>query len=711
MSQEGPNYKENGSNTDLVFEFGPYLINVEQRVLTHDADEIHLAPKTFDLLLFLVERSNRIVKKEEVFESVWNNSFVEDANLVVHVSTLRKIFSADPESRVSIETFPKTGYRLNAEVRELARRDPEPIPATPLIPDQTAASEISGTSKRRNRLNWPIAGLVGLVGGAAIVYAILTAFWKAEIPEPTSVPLYRQLTFERGTIWSARYGPRGGQVIYGATFNGEPLELHMLSSPSTESQALDLRNTSLLSVSSKGEKAILRNQQYLYQFLHRGTLARMSVGSRAIRELAENVQEADWDPAGEELAIVRWNPEGNYLEYPIGKRLAETRGYFSFPRVSPAGDAIALFEHPIRWDNRGQLTIMRTDGTKIVSSDEWGGLEGLAWSGDEVWFTASKEGESYSLYAMKLDGSVRTIERGPSNLMLHDIAPNGSALLGSAIQQTDVYFDSPATKGKELSWLHLIGIGDLSTDGQAFLFTHFGAGSGKNYSTYLRKTDGSPAIRLGEGRALSLSPDGQFAVVKMSKPLSLRILPAGSGSAVTLRTESLDRFETAKWFPKSNGKIILTGSEANRPMRTFSHDLSGEGPVPITPEGVVGVLLSPDEQRLIATDETGRRGVYSFESRVFKPINGLNDGERILRWNSAGSAVFVFNPLELPIRIYQLDPLSGSRSLVSEIVPHNTSGLMGDVYLFVTPDGKSAIYGLRRYLIDLYEVDGLRNAS
>ncbi|MDI1242335.1 MAG: hypothetical protein PSX80_10480, partial [bacterium] len=446
---------------------------------------------------------------------------------------------------------------------------------------------------------------------------------------------------------------------------------------------------------------------YLYQFIHRGTLARMSIGSRAIRELAENVQEADWDPAGEELAVVRWNPEGNYLEYPIGKRLAETRGYFSFPRFSPGGDAIAFFEHSIRWDNRGHLTIAGTDGTRIVSSEEWGGLEGLAWSGDEVWFTASKEGESYSLFAMKKDGSVRPIEKGPSNLMLHDIADDGSVLLGSAIQQTDVYFDSPTAKGTELSWLHLIGIGDLSADGRAFLFTHFGAGSGKNYSTYIRKTDGSPAVRLGEGRALSLSPDGQFAIVKMSDPLGLRILPTGSGSAATLPTEVLDRLETAKWFPKSNAKVILTGSEANRPMRTFSLDLSSGGPVPITPEGIVGVLLSPDERRLIAIDETGLQGVYSFDDQVFRPINGLNHGERILRWNRAGNSIFVFNPLQLPIRIYQLHPLSGTRSLVSEIVPRSTSGLMGDVYLFLTPDGRSAIYGLRRYLIDLFEVDGL----
>jgi hypothetical protein len=153
--------------------------------------------------------------------------------------------------------------------------------------------------------------------------------------------------------------------------------------------------------------------------------------------------------------------------------------------------------------------------------------------------------------------------------------------------------------------------------------------------------------------------------------------------------------------------VILTGSEANRPMRTFSQDLSGGAPVPITPEGIVGVLLSPDERRLIATDEAGRQGVYSFDDQALNPIKGLNHGERILRWDQAGKSIFVFSTLQLPIQIYQIDPASGTRSKVSEIVPRSTSGLMGDVYLFVTPDGKTAIYGLRRYLIDLFEVDGL----
>ncbi|MDI1241958.1 MAG: transcriptional regulator, partial [bacterium] len=280
MPQEGLKTEENRSDCDIVYEFGSYLMDVGQRVLTRDGVEIHLAPKTFDLLLFLVERSNRIVKKEEVFESVWNNSFVEDANLVVHISTLRKMFSAHPDAGVSIETFPKTGYRLNAEVRELPRRDGVPISEATLIGDPSAAGDVSRPAERNDRFAWLAVGLVGFVLLAAFAFGFPSLFQRKTADAVVTVPSYKQLTFERGTIWAARYGPNGSQVVYGAKLNGGPLDLYMLSSPSTESQALSLRDTSLLSVSSKGDMAVLQNQHYLYQFIHRGTLARMSIGSR-----------------------------------------------------------------------------------------------------------------------------------------------------------------------------------------------------------------------------------------------------------------------------------------------------------------------------------------------------------------------------------------------------------------------------------------------
>lgn len=691
-----------------TYSFGDFtLADNERNLISSDGTTSPLTPRVHHLLIELLESGGRLVTKDELMDAVWPDSEVEEANLTQGISTIRKALKDSTFQPRYILTVPSRGYRFVAPVEVID--DSQTTETAPDIDKPGRSNEAQadlGHATIWSSLTSPQAMII-VATLAVLAVAAFALYPTVESAKPAPVPSYKQLTFERGTIWTARYMPNGGQIVYSATLNGGPKDLYLLSTPSTESQALNLQNASLLSVSKNGELAVLQNEAYLYQFIHRGVLSRMPVGAKALREVAENVQEADWDPEGDDLVIVRWAPDGNFLEYPIGTRLAETRGYFSFPRLSSDGNVIAYFEHAIRWDNRGHVVIIGKDGKKVVTSEEWNGLEGLAWNGDEVWFTASKSGEAYSLYAMKMDGTVRSVEKAPSNLMLHDVSVSGSALLGRAIQQTDVYFDGPDVKGSELSWLHLTGPADLARDGSSFLFTHFGAGSGKNYSVYLRKTDGSPAIRLGEGRALALSPNGQFAVSKISNPEGLRILPTRAGTATALPAGTVVRFGTANWFPNSD-RIILTGSEEGKPMRTFVQDLLGGDPVPITPEGIVGVLLSPDGDKLIAADEVGTKGLFSLSTNKFEPISGLETGDQILRWTSEGDSVFVFKPLELPIRIFKLDPRSGKRALTGEIVPRSTSGLIGNIYLFITPDGTSTIYGLRRYLIDLFEVEGLK---
>ena len=90
---------------------------------------------------------------------------------------------------------------------------------------------------------------------------------------------------------------------------------------------------------------MLENQRYLYQFINRGKLSRVPIDGEGMREIAENVQEADWSPDGASLAIVRWVDGRNRLEYPIGKILFETTGYINCPRVSPDGKRVAYLEH------------------------------------------------------------------------------------------------------------------------------------------------------------------------------------------------------------------------------------------------------------------------------------------------------------------------------------------------------------------------------
>src|ERR1700733_986231 len=107
-----------------LYEFGPFRIDPPERLLISQGHSIAVTPKAFDVLVILIQRSGRLVEKSQLMEAVWGDSFVEEGNLVVAISTLRKALGDDlGKERRYIQTVAKRGYRFVGEVREVA--DPE----------------------------------------------------------------------------------------------------------------------------------------------------------------------------------------------------------------------------------------------------------------------------------------------------------------------------------------------------------------------------------------------------------------------------------------------------------------------------------------------------------------------------------------------------------------------------------------------------------
>jgi DNA-binding winged helix-turn-helix (wHTH) protein/TolB-like protein/Flp pilus assembly protein TadD len=104
-----------------VYEFGSFRIDAENRILLQNGEIVPLQPKTFDLLLFLVENRGRILGKDELMTRVWSETVVEESNLTQHIYILRKILSLDADGQRYIETVPKHGYRFAAVVSQSAQ--------------------------------------------------------------------------------------------------------------------------------------------------------------------------------------------------------------------------------------------------------------------------------------------------------------------------------------------------------------------------------------------------------------------------------------------------------------------------------------------------------------------------------------------------------------------------------------------------------------
>jgi Tol biopolymer transport system component len=533
--------------------------------------------------------------------------------------------------------------------------------------------------------------------------ALIAVRWSTHPPVS-----YQQLTFRRGAIWSARFAADGQNIIYAASWAGKPLEIFLRPPGSTESQSLALQNAELLAVSRTGEMAVLLNSRQVAHFVSRGTLARVSLGGGAPREILDDVQQADWSGDGSKLAIIHDIGTVERLEYPIGKTLCETSGWISYPRISPKGDRVAFMEHQDRWDDRGRISVVDLNGHKEVLSEEWASEHGLAWSpdGKEVWFTANRSGEAYGLYAVNQKKQERVLARVPSDLMLHDVAPNGDVLLSSETYSTPVMALAPGqTTERDISELDGVSIYELSNDGKTFVFQYYGEGSGTNYASYLGKTDGSPSVRLGEGAAIALSPDGKWVISILNQPRQTVLMPTGSGETRVLDRSGLREFGDDHWTP--DGKhVVFSGQEDGKPSRSFIQDIEGGRPRPLTPEGITGTLISPNGQFLLTNVSNGKRSLFYIPQGSLREIRGLRRDDQILRWSEDGWLLCVSGG-HPPFTIYALDPITGNRRVVRSIAPPDSAGT-GTPHLHLSADGKSYVYAFQRVLSKLYLVKGVQ---
>ena len=568
----------------------------------------------------------------------------------------------------------------------------------------------------KTAVSLPVFAFGLLLAVAATLFASRLLFSKPQLPPP----VYRQLTFRRGSIRSARFAPDGQTILYSAAWQGNPTDVFTARPEAPESRSMGLSHTQLMSVSSAAELALLLDSKAIGTWVNMGTLARAPLAGGAPRDVLEQVQWADWGPDGNSLAVVRDFGGKNRLEYPIGKPLYETGGWVGHPRVSPKGDLIAFLDHPTQGDDAGSVAMVDLKGNKKVLAGEWFTVQGLAWSpdGNEIWFTASKTGTDRTLYAVTLDGKERMVLRLPGALMLLDIAKDGRVLLMRASWRRELIgVTASDSREHELSWLDYSYPADLSADGKTLLFDEEGGGGalsysksgGLSYAVYIRKTDGSPAVLLGEGGARALSPDGKWVVaMTQNSPTQLKLLATGAGEAKELTKDNINH-AFAHWFPDGK-RILFSGNEPGKGVRLYVCDTSSGKSQAITPEGVNGTrfVISPDSQWVAAIGPDHKGYLYSVAGGEPRVINGLNPGEQPITFSSDGRSLYVYQPGELPARVDRLDMQTGQRIRWKQLMPSDPAGVENIGPILLTPDAKNCVYGYHRMLADLYLVEGLK---
>jgi Tol biopolymer transport system component len=296
----------------------------------------------------------------------------------------------------------------------------------------------------------------------------------------------------------------------------------------------------------------------------------------------------------------------------------------------------------------------------------------------------------------------------PVAIAIQDASRSGRVLAIVEDSRIGIVGSKPgAAQARDLSWFDASRIYDISADGSEILFIELSYGKPRNPAIYLRKTDASPAIRLGDGNRPSLSPDGKWVacIVSDGPRTSLTLLPTGTGVARAIGTPVM-HYERVEWFPEGQ-RILFEGNEPNRLPRTFIQDVNGGRPVPLTPEGIIASRVSPD-QKYATVVAGGKLSLFPIHGGDPRPIAILEPGESVIRWS--GDSRFLFlRKLQDPasVEIERLDVVTTRRESWKELKTPDSVGVqIGQVVM--TPDGNFYAYSFQRDISTLYLAQGLK---
>jgi Tol biopolymer transport system component len=625
------------------------------------------------------------------------------------VQTMSAVLEDDPVDPLSIN--PKLPPAAAALVHRCLEKDKEERfqSARDLAFDLQQLRESSGSGKALAGVTpSPLRSRVLALIQAAALLLLGGALASVLIPPPGAAA-FEQLTFSRGRIGGARFASDGRAVVYSQARQGNALQVWRIDlADSPASRALNYPAESDILATRSGELALSLRRRFVLGERFVGTLALAPAGGGSPHEVAEHVEDADWDPSGAQLAMARSTGVAageSWIEYG-GRTLHKTSGSIRFLRVSRDGQRIGFVEDVSGRGISGTVSVVEiATGNVRALTDRWSSIRGLAWSppGDELWFTAGTLASNRALRAVALDGKQRVILEAPGALTLWDVAADNRVLLTRDDERQAVVGVAPGdTVERELSWFDNSAIADLSADGRWLLF-------GDRFGIYLRTTDGGDPIDLGlkEGFADDISPDGKTILVTSETRHQLMLVPTGAGSRETLAAHGIDIYGGSQWFPDGK-RVLVNGQEQGRGPRSYVQDRDGSAPRPLTTENTWGLSISADGAWVAAIGPGQPITIWPVEGGASRAVPGSQADERPIAWSDDGKSLWLFRRGQVPTDVYRLEIATGRRQLWKTLLPPDAAGVYSIIEFRVTPTGHSYFYSYTRLLSQLFLATGVK---
>jgi len=670
-----------------IYEFGPYRLDAAERLLWRDGEVVPLQPKTFDVLLALVERHGRLLEKDELMRAVWPDTVVEEVNLANNISILRKTLGDGGYGQRFIETAPKRGYRFVANVKNLEAAPPAPAaaellgsqgltekarltPAGGEMANQRAAAIEAQTGRMKGRKSGMILALAILV-----ITGVVLAYFVLRAPRPLKVTRFVQITSDgfgkggqaAGYLQSALVTD-GSRLYFSEPVNGHVITQVSSAGGETVVIPAPFHNGYVLDISpSRSELIVADHVSSEFE----APLWLVSVLGGAPRRLGDLIGHgAAWAPDGERIVYAH----GSELllaksDGSESHKLVTAPGRVLAPRWAPDGSRLRFTVEGPK-NNSPSLWEVAADGTNLHPLlDGWNQPAAECcgnWTADgqyfvfqstrnwrtDIWAIREKEG----LFE-KAGHEPTQLTFGPLNYYAPVPSPDGRKLYVVGEQKRGELVRYDAKTQQFVRYLSGISADclDFSRDEEWVTYTTYPEGS-----LWRSKVDGTerrqlsfPPLRAALPR---WSPDAKqiaFSALLPGKPWKIYLVSADGGSPQQLTPE--ERWENdPTWSPDGNSLIFGAGSFASTAFGIYLLDVRTRH-MSLLPgsEGLFSPRWSPDGRYVAALQVGGKKAaLFDFTTQQWTDLTNQNTGWP--HWSRDGKYLDFVSSRQADLAFYRL---------------------------------------------------------
>jgi Tol biopolymer transport system component/DNA-binding winged helix-turn-helix (wHTH) protein len=609
-----------------LYAFGPFRLDVDERVLLRAGQPVALTPKALAILLTLVERHGHIVEKAELMDAVWPDTAVEEGNLTQNVHTLRKVLGAPAESGVVIETVPRRGYRLNGDVTFVAQDTPG---AT--LRAEANGGEAGGTSRgigqiariaadaHRYRLALAVAAVLALAA-ALLAWRDLSPTGAPKSDIGSMPPLSRPVNSLPGEKLHPTLSPDGERIAF--VWNrgdGHNVFVTQVRTGSTLQVSFGPGGTSDPAWDPEGRSLAFIRRYIDDHGQRRAGVFITSVGGERPRLVWPSPDGTigfglDWSPDGALLTLSARPSRGAPQQIALVSVANGTLRWLApsppstigddYPVFSPRGDSIAFVRHTA---SESRIMIVPVTGGSSRSLPVAGhDIRRIAWSSDakelifasraerRLWRVALTTGAVEPLTALSDGATDPSISRRTGRLTYCELHRDIN------LYRVELGGPAPGRARPLAATTRFEGQGSISPDGARIAFVS--ARTGFN-EVWIMHADGDAAAPMTDLRTATRhprwAPDGQAiafsAVAPGSSAENIYVIDVAGGLTRRLTTDSRSDVWPS-W--SADGHWIYFTSNRSGTREVWKVRASGGDPEQVTTDNGVKASESNDGRRL-----------------------------------------------------------------------------------------------------------------